>query len=89
MAGVSNMSIVWDFLQEHGKITHSGIIDLTGTNCPYDIIRKIRQRYGENSISWEDHQTSKKLYVGGKEIVRKSYYREYFLNKMAGGINEK
>ena len=84
---MSYMSVVWDYLQKHGEITNKGIEHLTGTTCPHDVIRKIRQRYGAEVINFEDIRKVRKVRVDGKWLNQFVWFRRYFLNKMEGGIN--
>jgi hypothetical protein len=72
------------YLQKHGEITNKGIEQLTGTTCPHDIIRKIRNKYGAGIILHEDIWKKKKVKIDGKEVNHSCWFRRYFLNKMEG-----
>lgn len=81
---MSNMSVVWKYLQRYGKITNKKIEKLTGTTCPHDIIRKIRQKYGTDILDHEDIFKKKKIIRDGKQVTQSTQFRLYFLNKMEG-----
>ena len=86
MAGVTYLSLVWEHLQKYGTISHNGIIRLTGCNCPYDVIRKIKDRFGADAIDFRDIPTKKKVYIDGKEIVRTGRFRRFILNQKYKGV---
>lgn len=81
---MSNMSLVWNHLQKFGEITNKKIEKLTGTTCPHDIIRKIRNKYGAGVLDYEDIYKKEKRMIKGKEVIQSRWFRRYFLNKMEG-----
>lgn len=81
---LSYTDICWQYLNKFGSITAKAITNLTGTTCPHDVIRKIRQRYGANILTFEDVKKVKKYVENGKERTEKKTYRIWFLQKMEG-----
>ena len=77
---MSNMGKVWNYLKKHGEITNKKIEHLTGTTCPHDVIRKIRNKYGAGVITHEDVWKKEKLIIDGKEKIQSKWYRRYILS---------
>lgn len=65
------------YLKEKGEITHLEIIRLTNTNCPYDVIRKLKKK-----IKLLDEWVTKKeklVLPSGKEIEKQRKFKRFYL----------
>lgn len=65
------------YLKEKGAITHLEIIKLTNTNCPYDVIRKLKKK-----IKLLDEwvvKNEKLILPSGKEVEIHKRFKRYYL----------
>lgn len=73
---------VWKHLLRHGSITSKKIEKITGTVCPHDVIRKIRKKYGADTISDTWIFKTKTVFKNGKKYKVTERYKKYFLQLM-------
>ncbi len=65
------------YLKERGSITHTEIIRLTNTNCPYDVIRKLKKKI--NILEEWVVKNEKLILPSGKEIKVPKRFKRYYI----------
>lgn len=71
----------WNYLQKHGFITAWAIHTLTGTTCPHDVIRQLRNKHGVNIFTFKDVKKTNTYIENGKERKETKIFRVWYLNK--------
>ena len=65
------------YLKERGEITHMEIIRPTNTNCPHDVIRKLKKKI--NLLDEWVTKNEKIILPSGKEIKVHKRFKRYYL----------
>ena len=78
----SKTAMVLERLKEKGEITAREMeVSPFYVNCPYRIIKNLRDKYGINILD-EPVSKTKKVMVGGKLRKVTENYKRYFINKV-------